>query len=168
MPIIIGPTDHDDGPQTTPAIDDPCKVTNWTVHGCWASSDGGSPLHDANTRVGALLRAAEVSSRFGLPLHNLFVANGVARTMEPTPSQRGMATIERATHFASGQIHVIAMQQEVAASAVTTNVLRTIAGEETNLTTRMLRDIGLEGDHLQELQDLIENNVIKVDDGKGV
>lgn len=81
-------------------------------------------------------------------------------------AQRGMSSIERATHFVSGQIHVTSFQQQVAASAVTTNVIKTLAGQDTNLTTRMLRDIGLEPDRIHEITDLIEQGVIKVEGSK--
>lgn len=80
--------------------------------------------------------------------------------------QRGMQTVERATYFASGQIHATAMQQRVAAAATATNVLRTIAGHKTNLTERKLRDIGLEGEILHDIRDMIETGVIEIDGGK--
>lgn len=81
-------------------------------------------------------------------------------------TQRGMATIERATHFMSGQVHVTKAQQNVAVSAIATNVMRTLAGHKTNLTPRMLRDLGLESESIQELTDLIETGVITVQGGK--
>jgi hypothetical protein len=87
----------------------------------------------------------------------------VAEGVMVAGAQQAASSVERLTHYASGQIAVTAMQQRIAAAATTTNVLRTLAGQDTNLTNRMLRDIGIEGDTLHELTDLIENGVIKVD-----
>ena len=184
-------------------------------------TSGVSPLTNTLTKAtrASLLQRAGLTQL--MDTANLFVGNGVARTMEPimaklgwadgalskadmqsladeldsigvvagrdhdifaphmtidetelaqnvlmNAAQRGMSSIERATHFVSGQIHVTAFQQQIAASAVTTNVIKTLAGQETNLTTRMLRDIGLEPDRIHEITDLIEQGVIKVDGSK--
>ena len=187
----------------------------------WNKETGVSPL----TNVLVQATRASLLQRTGLTqlmdTANLFVGNGVARTMEPimaklgwtdgalskadmqslsdeldsigvvagrdqdifaphmsidetdlaqdfliNAAQRGMGSIERATHFMSGQIHVTAFQQQIAASAVTTNVIKTLAGQETNLTMRTLRDIGLEPDRVNEITDLIEQGLIKVDSSK--
>jgi len=184
-------------------------------------TSGVSPL----TNILAQATRASLLQRTGLTQlmdpANMFVGNGVARTMEPTmtklgwtggalskadmqslsdeldsigvvagrdhdifaphmsidetdlaqdflinAAQRGMGSIERATHFMSGQIQVTAFQQQVAVSSVTTNVIKTLAGEETNLTVRKLRDIGLEPNRVNEITDLIEQGVIKVDGSK--
>lgn len=185
-------------------------------------TSGVSPLTSTLTKAtrASLLQRAGLTQL--MDTANLFVGNGVARTMEPimaklgwnkpgalskadmqsladeldsigvvagkdhdifaphmtidetelaqnalmNAAQRGMSSIERATHFVSGQIHVTAFQQQIAASAVTTNVIKTLAGQETNLTTRMLRDIGLEPDRIHEITDLIDQGVIKVDGSK--
>ena len=188
----------------------------------WGQATSGvSPLTNILTQA----TRASLLQRTGLTQMmdpaNMFVGNGVARTMEPTmaklgwtggalskadmqslldelesigvvagrdhdifaphmsidetdlaqnalmnAAQRGMGSIERATHFMSGQIHVTAYQQQIAASAITPNVIKTIAGQETNLTMRMLRDIGLEPNRVNEITDLIEQGVIKVDGSK--
>lgn len=185
-------------------------------------TSGVSPLTSTLTKAtrASLLQRAGLTQL--MDTANLFVGNGVARTMEPimaklgwnrpgaltkadmqsladeldsigvvagrdhdifaphmsidetdlaqnvlmNAAQRGMGSIERATHFVSGQIHVTSFQQQIAASAITTNVIKTLAGQETNLTTRMLRDIGLEPDRIHEITDLIEQGVIKVDGSK--
>lgn len=80
-------------------------------------------------------------------------------------AQRGMSSIERMTNFVSGQIAVTSFQQQVAASAVTTNVIKNIAGETNNLTNRMLRDIGLDR-QVGDLRQLIDDGVIKVNGSK--
>jgi hypothetical protein len=90
------------------------------------------------------------------------LAENVAMQM----AQNGLNSVERATNYASGMIHVTAAQQKVSAAAISTNVLRTIAGEKTNLTDRMLRDIGLEPEDLAELRMEINNGSIKVEGGK--
>ena len=76
--------------------------------------------------------------------------------------QNGLSSVERATNFASGQIHVTKIQQEVAASAITTNVMRTLAGQDTNLTPRMLRDLGLDTRHIRQIHDMIKRGDIEV------
>jgi len=77
-------------------------------------------------------------------------------------SQKAMGTIERWTHFVSGQVHVTKLQQQTAAAAITSNVIRTLAGEKTNLTPRMLRDLGLEENRIAELTALINDGTINV------
>lgn len=119
-------------------------------------------LYDELQSLGVIVGQDQMLFRPHLSIDETELANNVYMQM----GQSALNSVERATNYASGQIHVTAAQQMVSAAAVTTNVLRALAGQETNLTNRMLRDIGLEPDKISDLVDLIRSGVIEVDGGK--
>ena len=81
-------------------------------------------------------------------------------------AQQLSGRLERLTNFASGQFHVTSFQQLVSAAATTSNIIRHLAGEETNLTRRKLYDIGLTEPVLTDLDNMIHSGVIKVEGGR--
>ena len=118
-------------------------------------------LYDELQSLGVIVGQDHMLFRPHLSIDETEVANNVYMQT----AQSALNSVERATNYASGQIHVVAAQQKIAAAAVTTNVLRTLAGHETNLTNRMLRDIGLEPKEVSNLVDLIRSGVIEVQGG---
>ena len=118
-------------------------------------------LYDELQSLGVIVGQDHMLFRPHLSIDETEVANNVYMQM----AQSALNTVERATNYASGQIHVTAAQQMVSAAAVTTNVMRALAGQETNLTNRMLRDIGLEPKEISDLVDLIRSGVIEVQGG---
>jgi len=121
-----------------------------------------SNLHGELESLGTIVGQDHMLFRPHLSIDETELANNVYMQM----AQTTLNSVERATNYASGQIHVTAAQQMVASAAVTTNIVRTLAGQQTNLTNRMLRDIGLEPHNVSELLSHIEEGIIKVDGGK--
>lgn len=119
-------------------------------------------LYDELQSLGVIVGQDHMLFRPHLSIDETELANNVYMQM----GQSALNSVERATNYASGQIHVTAAQQMVSAAAVTTNVMRTLAGQETNLTNRMLRDIGLEPKEISDIVDLIRSGVIEVNGGK--
>lgn len=118
-------------------------------------------LYDELQSLGVIVGQDHMLFRPHLSIDETELANNVYMQM----GQSALNSVERATNYASGQIHVTAAQQMVSAAAVTTNVMRALAGQETNLTNRMLRDIGLEPKEISDLVDLIRSGVIEVNGG---
>lgn len=118
-------------------------------------------LYDELQSLGVIVGQDHMLFRPHLSIDETELANNVYMQM----GQSALNSVERATNYASGQIHVTAAQQMVSAAAVTTNVMRALAGQETNLTNRMLRDIGLEPKEISDIVDLIRSGVIEVNGG---
>ena len=118
-------------------------------------------LYDELQSLGVIVGQDHMLFRPHLSIDETELANNVYMQM----GQSALNSVERATNYASGQIHVTAAQQMVSAAAVTTNVMRALAGQETNLTNRMLRDIGLEPSQISDIADLIRSGVIEVNGG---
>lgn len=118
-------------------------------------------LYDELQSLGVIVGQDHMLFRPHLSIDETELANDVYMQV----AQTALNSVERATNYASGQIHVTAAQQMVSAAAVTTNVMRSLAGQETNLTNRMLRDIGLEPKEISDLVDLIRSGVIEVNGG---
>lgn len=118
-------------------------------------------LYDELQSLGVIVGQDHMLFRPHLSIDETELANDVYMQM----GQYALNSVERATNYASGQIHVTAAQQMVSAAAVTTNVMRALAGQETNLTNRMLRDIGLEPKEISDIVDLIRSGVIEVNGG---
>lgn len=70
VPVAVadpnGPLDTSSGI----TLDSPENATHWSVFGRWAAGDSDL-LHQATTRVEALLYAGEASANFGLPIQIL-------------------------------------------------------------------------------------------------
>ena len=79
--------------------------------------------------------------------------------------QNGLSKVERATNFVSGQIHVSAIQQEVASAGITTNLMKYLSGQETNLTERAVRDLGLNFGTVRRLKGMVQRGEIEVNGG---
>lgn len=118
-------------------------------------------LHSELQSLGVIVGEDHMLFRPHLSIDETELASNVYMQM----AQTTLNSVERATNYASGQIHVTQAQQLVASAAVTTNIIRTLAGQETNLTKRMLRDIGLEDAKISELVTLIRSGDITVDGG---
>lgn len=132
----------------------------WNKQGAMSRAEYKN-LYDELQSLGVIVGQDHMLFRPHLSIDETEVANNVYMQT----AQSALNSVERATNYASGQIHVVAAQQKIAAAAVTTNVLRTLAGQETNLTNRMLRDIGLEPKEVSNLVDLIRSGVIEVQGG---
>lgn len=76
--------------------------------------------------------------------------------------QQGMGKLDRLNSYVSGQIGVTKVQQEVAAVATSSNLIRYLAGEETNLTERMVRDMGLTTASVRELKGHIKSGKVSI------
>lgn len=120
-----------------------------------------SSLHDELQSLQVIVGQDHMLFRPHLSIDETELSSDVYMQM----TQTAMNTVERATNYASGQIHVTAAQQMVSAAATTTNIIRTLAGQETNLTNRMLRDLGIQEAQISELVALIEAGDIVVKGG---
>ena len=78
-------------------------------------------------------------------------------------AQAALSTVEKATNYVSGQIHVTAAQQVTAVAATAKTVLKGI--RDGSLDQRRLRDVGLTESSQSELFGLIHSGDIKVDGG---
>lgn len=78
----------------------------------------------------------------------------------------GLRSVEKATYYASGHVHVLQQIQKFAAASSHVNAIRSIANDARGtLSNRMLRDMGLTNETIQELQDAIQSGKLSVEPG---